>query len=111
MVDVRDAPTCDIELNATFENQQPLTLTLSRRERGLTVVDVRDAPTCDIELNATFENQQPLTLALSRRERGLIVVIGRHTPTCDTESYAIFEANADRLPLPPGEGWGEGRIH
>ncbi|SDS91446.1 hypothetical protein SAMN05216496_2761 [Pseudomonas sp. Z003-0.4C(8344-21)] len=67
MVDVRDAPTCDIELNATFENQQPLTLALSRRERGLTAVDVRDTLT-EIP-SRTRILKSPKIGSLSLRER------------------------------------------
>jgi hypothetical protein len=45
----------DIESNSGFEKQKPLTLALSRRERGLTELDGRDTPTWDIELNSGFE--------------------------------------------------------
>jgi hypothetical protein len=69
--------------------EEPLTLTLSRRERGLIVVFVRAATTCDTESNSRFE--KPLTLTLSRRERGLIAVFWRVAPTCDTESNSRFE--------------------
>jgi hypothetical protein len=60
-----------------------LTLALSQRERGLTVVFGRGTPTCNTELNSGFEalKQEPLTLALSRRERGLTEWFGRGTPT------------------------------
>ena len=40
-------------------------------------------------------NQKPLTLALSQRERGL--------------TACVFKITANQLPLPPGEGWGEGQ--
>jgi hypothetical protein len=63
-------------------SEKPLTLALSRRERGLTVVFGRATPTCDTVLNSGFEtDQKPLTLALSRRERGLTVVFDSVTPT------------------------------
>jgi hypothetical protein len=70
-------------LNSGFEtDQKPLTLALSRRERGLTAVFGRATPTCDTVLNSGFEtDQKPLTLALSRRERGLTGVFERSTPT------------------------------
>jgi hypothetical protein len=38
------------------ENQKPLTLALSPRERGLIVGDVRATPTCDTESNSDSEN-------------------------------------------------------
>ena len=44
-------------------DQEPLTLALSRRERGLTVVFGRVTPTCDTALNSDFEkptNRLPL---------------------------------------------------
>ncbi len=44
-------------------DQEPLTLALSRRERGLTVVFGRATPTCDTELNSDIEkhtNRPPL---------------------------------------------------
>ena len=44
-------------------DQEPLTLTLSRRERGLTEVFGRVTPTCDTESNSDFEkpkNRLPL---------------------------------------------------
>jgi hypothetical protein len=76
-----------------------LTLTLSRREKELTVVFGRYAPTCNTEPNSDFEalKQEPLTLALpkrrtARRERELTVVFGRYTPTCNTEPNSDFEA-------------------
>jgi hypothetical protein len=56
-------------------------------------------------------DQEPLTLALSRRERGLIAWTGRDTPTWDTEFNANSEQPINRPPLPPGEGWGEGKHH
>ncbi|SDS76353.1 hypothetical protein SAMN05216579_1564 [Pseudomonas granadensis] len=62
-------------------------------------------------VRAGSADQKPLTLALSQGERELTVVDARTTPTCDTESNANFERRADRLPLPPGEGWGEGQPH
>ncbi len=37
------------------QNQKPLTLALSRRERGLTEVNARDTPTCDSESYAIFK--------------------------------------------------------
>ena len=92
-------------------DQEPLTLALSQRERGLTEVFWRATPTCNIESNSDFEtDQKPLT-ALPRRERELIEVFGGATPTCNTESNSDFEKPKNRPPLPPGEGWGEGRIH
>jgi hypothetical protein len=78
--------------------EEPLTLTLSQRERGLIVVFGRLAPTCCTESNSRFE--EPLTLTLSQRERGLIVVFARAAPTCDTESNSDFEQHGDRLPFP-----------
>ncbi|VVM66492.1 hypothetical protein PS624_01575 [Pseudomonas fluorescens] len=44
-------------------DQEPLTLALSHRERGLTEVFGRATPTCDTELNSSFEkpkNRPPL---------------------------------------------------
>jgi hypothetical protein len=82
-------------------DQEPLTLALSQRERGLTEVFWRATPTCNIESNSDFEtDQKPLTLALSRRERELIEVFGRATPTCNPESNSDFEKPTNRLPLP-----------
>ncbi len=46
-----------------LENQKPLTLALSRRERGLTLVDVRYTLTWNIGSNSGFErptNRLPL---------------------------------------------------
>jgi len=37
------------------QDQEPLTLALSRRERGLTELFGRDTPTCDTALNSGFE--------------------------------------------------------
>jgi hypothetical protein len=42
------------------EDQEPLTLALSRRERGLTEVDGRGTPTCDTESNSSFEKHNDL---------------------------------------------------
>jgi hypothetical protein len=77
-----------IEVAACYSNrlhspdQKPLTLTLSRRERGLTVVFGRYTPTCNTESNSNSQtDQKPLTLALSRRERELSEVTTRVTPT------------------------------
>jgi hypothetical protein len=45
------------------QDQEPLTLALSRRERGLTGVLGRDSPTCDTALNSSIEkptNRLPL---------------------------------------------------
>jgi hypothetical protein len=74
-------------------DQEPLTLALSRRERGLIEVFGGDTPTCDTALNSDFEalKQEPLTLTLSRRERGLTEVFGRAAPTGDTELNAHLE--------------------
>jgi hypothetical protein len=82
--------------------QEPLTLALSRRERGLTEWFGRGTTTCNTELNSGFEalKQEPLTLALSRRERGLTEWFGRGTPTCNTELNSGFEKPKNRLPLP-----------
>jgi len=52
----------------------------------------------------------PLTLALSRRERELAVADVRDPLTWDIELYSGFEQPAKRLPLPLGEGWGEGAL-
>ncbi len=53
-----------------YQDQKPLTLTLSRRERGLTEVFGRDAPTCNTESNFDFEKpKNGLPFPLSRRER------------------------------------------
>ena len=69
-------------------------------------------PHQDQKLNPKLKaDQRPLTLALSQRERGLTARAGRDTPTWDTESNANSEQPINRPPLPPGEGWGEGRIH
>ena len=76
-------------------DQEPLTLALSRRERGLTVVFGGAAPTCDTALNSGSKKQtnRPLTLP----ERGLIEVFGRATPTCDIESNS--DSETDQKPL------------
>jgi hypothetical protein len=42
------------------QDQEPLTLALSQRERGLTEEDEGDTPTCDIESNSGFENHEDL---------------------------------------------------
>ena len=47
-------------------DQEPLTLALSRRERGLTGVLGRTTPTCDTESNSGFESTQIGPLALGR---------------------------------------------
>jgi hypothetical protein len=84
------------------QNQEPLTLALSRRERGLTEVFGRSAPMCDTEPNARFKtNRNRLPLP---RERGLTEVFGRSAPMCDTESNARFKTNRNRLPLPRERG-------
>ncbi|MBY8936463.1 hypothetical protein, partial [Pseudomonas fluorescens] len=89
------------ESNSDSESdQKPLTLALSRRERGLIAVFGRATPTCDSALNSDPESdQKPLTLALSQRERGLIAVFGR-VPTCDAELNSDFEKPTNRPPLP-----------
>ena len=43
-----------------------------------------------------MKGQRPLTLTLSQRERG---------PTARG-----FKNTSNQLPLPPGEGWGEGLL-
>jgi hypothetical protein len=49
---------------------RPLTLTLSRRERGLTEVSGRCAATCELESNSGFEEHEDrLPFPLSLRER------------------------------------------
>jgi hypothetical protein len=78
--------------------KEPLTLTLSRRERGLIVVFGRITPTCCTESNSS--SQKPLTLTLSRGERGLTVVFARAAPTCDTAPNSDVEQHGDRLPFP-----------
>jgi hypothetical protein len=47
-------------------DQKPLTLALSRRERGLTELFGRTTPTWDIELNANFERLTIGSLSLGR---------------------------------------------
>jgi len=47
-------------------DQEPLTLALSRRERGLTVVLGRGTPTCDTPVNSGFESPQIGPLSLGR---------------------------------------------
>jgi hypothetical protein len=68
---------------------KPLTLALSQRERGPTVVFGRGTPTWDIASNSVEKRLVPpansLTLALSQRERELTGVFGRGTPTWDIE--------------------------
>ena len=52
-----------VELEFEELNQEPLTLALSRRERGLIEWFGRSTPTWDIELNSSFEkptNRPPL---------------------------------------------------
>jgi len=51
------------ELELQSVNQQPLTLTLSQREKGLTEVFWSDTPKCDTAVNLGFEkpkNRLPL---------------------------------------------------
>ena len=43
-----------------------------------------------------MNGRKPLTLTLSQRERGL--------------TARGFKNTANQLPLPPGEGWGEGLL-
>ena len=45
-------------LEISLKDQKPLTLALSQRERGLTVVNARDTLTSDTESNAGFETNQ-----------------------------------------------------
>jgi hypothetical protein len=52
------------------QNQKPLTLALSQRERGLTAVDGRDTPTCDTESNASFETNRNRLPLLGERAGG-----------------------------------------
>jgi hypothetical protein len=47
-------------------DQEPLTLALSRRERGLTVVFGRGTPTCDTALNSDSERPTTGSLSLGR---------------------------------------------
>jgi hypothetical protein len=81
--DVRGAGTLTISSPfVAFENieitktepkiKSPLTLTLSRRERGLTAVFGRTTPTCDTALNSGSEKQtnRPLTLPERGADRG-----------------------------------------
>jgi hypothetical protein len=81
---------------------RPLTLTLSRRERGLTEVSGRCAATCEFEPNSGFEKHEdrlpfPLTLL---KLRGLTEVFGRCAATCELEPNSGFEKHEDRLPFP-----------
>jgi hypothetical protein len=78
-------------------DQEPLTLALSQRERGLTGAFGRGTPTCDTALNSGFEKHtnQPLSLH-SRRDRGLTGVFGRGTPTCDTALNSGFEKHTNQ---------------
>ncbi|CAI8836757.1 hypothetical protein EMIT0P265_20419 [Pseudomonas zeae] len=52
------------------QNQEPLTLALSRRERGLTEVFGRSAPMCDTESNARFKTNRN-RLPLPRERAGV----------------------------------------
>ena len=65
-------------------DQEPLTLALSRRERGLIALFGRGAPTWDTESNSNFENRPPLP-----RERA------------GGEGKIHHKTNADRIALPP----------
>jgi hypothetical protein len=71
----------DLDLDhATFkasepENQKPLTLALSRRERGLIAVVGRCTPTCNTELYTQFEKPKD-RLPLQGERAG---VRGSHT--------------------------------
>jgi hypothetical protein len=47
-------------------DQKPLTLTLSRRERGLIEVIGRGTPTCNTALNTNFEKLTIGSLSLGR---------------------------------------------
>jgi len=92
------------------QHQKPLTLALSRRERGLIVVDARVTPTWDTESYPNFERPTN-RLPLPRRERGLIVVDAIDAPTRDTESNTALEKHTDRLPLQGERAGGEGQPH
>ena len=81
-------------------DQKPLTLTLSRRERGLIEVFGRASPTCDTALNSGSEKQTNQPLAM--RKRGLIEVIGRATPTCNTALNSGSKKQTNQ-PLTPQE--------
>jgi hypothetical protein len=63
-----------------LEDQEPLTLALSRRERGLTEVDGRGTPTCDTESNSSFEKHNDL-LPFPTKVKRLTEVHGGDTPT------------------------------
>ena len=79
-------------------SEKPLTLALSQRERGLTARDFKSTA-----------NQ-----ALSEREKGLSACDFKNTanqPLSQRErglTARDFKSTANQLPLPPGEGWGEG---
>ncbi|PWB25238.1 hypothetical protein DCO47_24550 [Pseudomonas sp. NDM] len=91
-------------------NQKPLTLTLSRRERGLTEGFGRVTPTWHIEPNAgPAKIKNPLTLALSQRERGLTEESGRGTPTWYIELDSGLQRSKAPHPSPLPEGQGTDR--
>ncbi|SDU45949.1 hypothetical protein SAMN04490196_2336 [Pseudomonas moraviensis] len=57
--------------------KEPLTLTLSRTERGLIVVSGQIAPTCDTESNSDFEkpgDRLPFPLAPLEERAGVVLV-------------------------------------
>jgi hypothetical protein len=72
-------------------DQEPLTLALSRRERGLIVVFGRATPTCDTALNSDSEkltNRLPLP-----RERAGV----RGSPTTESKPSTLCSSPLNRM--------------
>jgi hypothetical protein len=83
-------------------DQEPLTLALSQRERGLIEVFGRATPTCDTALNSGSEKQTNRPITLKEKE-GLTEVFERATPTCDTALNSDSERLTNQPPIPEGE--------
>ena len=62
----RGAPKCNAASNPDFEDQKPLTLALSRRERELTEVNAKATSTCNTESCSDFERPTNGSLSLGR---------------------------------------------
>jgi len=80
------------------ENQKPLTLALSPRERGLTEVDVRDTQTRDIELNPAIEKHTD-RLPLPRERAGVRGESKTNPKPCDASNHSTMSVSSRALDL------------
>ncbi|SDS95020.1 hypothetical protein SAMN05216579_2066 [Pseudomonas granadensis] len=78
------------------QDQKPLTLALSRRERGLTVGDGRATPTCNTESNASLEANQN-RLPLPRERAGVRGESTANLKPCAASHHSIGRVSARLL--------------